>query len=204
MYLALGLGAIVVIALLVQMGKSNVPEQFEDDGAIILGDPDAPVTAFLFEEYKCPICADYEEEGYSQAFYDQYVATGQVRLVVKLVVFIGDDSWNAAVGSQCVAEAVGSEAWRGFHHALYANQGPESQAWATKAYVRSVVESWGGMDMSTYDACVADADGHVKVIEKSNKEFQTWIGGTPKMAINGEVFNAFSTQDIDAAIQKAL
>lgn len=36
-----------------------IPESRTDDGAFLLGDPDAPVTIVIFEDYLCPHCQSY-------------------------------------------------------------------------------------------------------------------------------------------------
>lgn len=65
------------------LGKSLIdryagtPHGRTEDGAFVLGDPDAPVTVVEFADFMCPHCQDYDEV--MMQFVDEYVMTGQAR-----------------------------------------------------------------------------------------------------------------------------
>ena len=40
---------------------SEIPQSFTDDGAPVLGDPNAPITIVEFADFMCPHCQEYTE-----------------------------------------------------------------------------------------------------------------------------------------------
>lgn len=56
---------------------ADTPFARTEDGAFVLGDPDASVTMVEFADFMCPHCQDYEEV--ATQFINDYVMTGQAR-----------------------------------------------------------------------------------------------------------------------------
>lgn len=56
---------------------STIPQNRTPDGAFILGDPNAPVTMIVFEDFLCPHCQDYQIV--VKNFIREQVATGRAR-----------------------------------------------------------------------------------------------------------------------------
>jgi len=56
---------------------TNVPMGRTDDGAFILGDPNAPVTVMAFEDFLCPHCQDYQSV--INKFIQEQVIPGKAR-----------------------------------------------------------------------------------------------------------------------------
>ncbi len=59
------------------MDYSDIPQSRTEDGAFVLGEPDAPVTIIEFADFLCPHCQDYHAT--VQEFISEYVVTGQAR-----------------------------------------------------------------------------------------------------------------------------
>ena len=57
---------------------ASVPTTRGEDGAFILGDPDAPVTVIEFADFLCPACQTYHEQ--MNQFVEDYVLTGEAKL----------------------------------------------------------------------------------------------------------------------------
>jgi hypothetical protein len=55
----------------------DIPQSRAEDGAFVLGDPDAPVTIVEFADFMCPHCQNYQVTVHD--FIEQYVTTGQAR-----------------------------------------------------------------------------------------------------------------------------
>lgn len=55
----------------------DIPQSRTEDGAFVLGDPDAPVTIVEFADFMCPHCQDYQVTVHD--FIEQFVTTGQAR-----------------------------------------------------------------------------------------------------------------------------
>lgn len=56
---------------------AGIPFSRTEDGAPVLGSPDAPITIIEFADYACPHCQRYEPV--MQNFIEDYVATGRAR-----------------------------------------------------------------------------------------------------------------------------
>ena len=99
-------GAVVVLAL---TGGSNSsgPKNYSDvdqgrteDGAFILGDPDAPITMVAFEDFLCSHCQAYKET--VDRFIEDFVFTGQARFEYRFFVSIDPTvSPRAAKMTEC-------------------------------------------------------------------------------------------------------
>ena len=68
---------------------ADIPQSRGEDGAFILGDPDAPVTIIEFLDFGCPHCQAYKPT--IDTFIDEYVATGQAQYEVRLFPTAGGD-----------------------------------------------------------------------------------------------------------------
>jgi protein-disulfide isomerase len=61
----------------------NIPQSRTEDGAFILGSPDAIITIVAFEDFLCPHCQSYQPE--LRQFIEEYVATGQARFEFRML-----------------------------------------------------------------------------------------------------------------------
>ena len=73
-----------------------------DDGAFVLGDPDAPLTIVAFEDFFCPHCQIYAET--VRQFIDAYVRPGKANFEFRLYPLVNPQySTTAAKVAECVA-----------------------------------------------------------------------------------------------------
>jgi protein-disulfide isomerase len=73
-----------------------------DDGGIVLGDPDAPLTIVAFEDFMCPHCQAYQETIHT--FVENHVATGQAKFEYRFFPLVNPDySMLTAQVAECVA-----------------------------------------------------------------------------------------------------
>lgn len=81
----------------------DIPEARTDDGAFVLGDPEAPITVVEFADFLCPACQNYKRE--IDPFIQQYVATGQAKFEFRAMITAGGDrTVNAYRLAVCGAE----------------------------------------------------------------------------------------------------
>ena len=74
-----------------------------EDGAFILGSPDAEIKIIVFSDVLCPTCVAYEST--IDAVIEQFVATGQAQLEYRLVPYVDPDlSVYAATIAECAGE----------------------------------------------------------------------------------------------------
>jgi protein-disulfide isomerase len=158
--------AVVVVALVLSGGdeeESAAPGQeaslyagIPQDGDW-LGDPDAPVVLEEYADLQCPFCRQYSEEVLPELVRD-YVRTGKVRMRLRLMTFLGDDSVRGAQAAWAAAAQDGM--WQ-FADEFYREQGPENSGYADDDFLRATAEA-AGLDPDA----VLDGRGDPKIDEE--------------------------------------
>jgi protein-disulfide isomerase len=98
---------------------------------IALGSPRAPVTMVEFADLQCPFCAQYERD-VLPAILKRYVRTGKVRLELRLLRFIGEDSDRLARVAAAASQQ--NRMWQ-FVALAYQRQGRENSGYATGEFI---------------------------------------------------------------------
>lgn len=158
-----------------------------DKPAIPQGRPDAPSTLQIWEDFRCPACAQFEA-----AFRDtvhELEAAGAVKAEYHLATLIdgnlgGSGSLRAANAAACAQDA---GKFTAYHDTLYANQPQETDdAYAKNDKLIELAAKVPGLDTPAFRGCVEDGthDGWVK---KSHDAFRrSDFKGTPSVLLNGE------------------
>jgi protein-disulfide isomerase len=105
----------------------------------LLGSPQAKVTMIQFEDLQCPICRDYQQQGFPGVV-DEYVKPGKVKLRFVGMAFLGPDSTKAL--SYTLAAGEQGKLWQ-FADSLYANQGSENSGWVTDSLLETIAADLG-------------------------------------------------------------
>jgi hypothetical protein len=79
----------------------GIPRTRTDDGAFIIGNPDARVTIVAFEDFLCPHCQTYQS--IVKEFFRDYVATGQARFEFRMLP-ISQQSATVFAVTECAGE----------------------------------------------------------------------------------------------------
>ncbi len=77
-----------------------------DDGAFVLGDPDAPITIVEFADFACVHCQAYKPT--VNQLIEEFVVTGQARFEYRLIANLGTDSTQYAKLAECAADLSGN------------------------------------------------------------------------------------------------
>ncbi|MFF2408603.1 thioredoxin domain-containing protein [Streptomyces sp. NPDC058092] len=159
----------------------------KDSLAIRVGADNAPSTLTIWEDFRCPVCAQFEN-----AFRDtahQLETSGQVKIEYHLATLIdgnlgGSGSLRAANAAAC-AQNVGK--FSAYHDVLYRNQPPETDdAFGDNAKLIELSKKVPGLDTSAFRSCVEDGK-HDSWVQKSNTAFRNGgFQGTPAALLNGE------------------
>ena len=204
-----GVVAVLLVALVVSVGgylqnrgddpqgvpvtqaAADYPVRVTDGGLVIAGDPAAPVTVGVYEDFLCPGCGQFEELYGEQI--EQAVATGRAVARYHLVAILDElsnpvgYSTEAANAAICAAE---SGIFPDFHASLFAAQPAEGGAgYATEALVALGHELGAG---EGFAACVRRGahDGDVAAITQRATE-QAPSGengfGTPTVTVDGQL-----------------
>ena len=118
-------------AALAGNASGNISTGFETDGEQTWGADDAAVTILYWTDYQCPFCEEFDREVLPR-LRENYVASGEVRIVMKDFAFLGDDSRTAALASRCVWTNYDQQTWTRWHSTVFENQGSENSGWASE------------------------------------------------------------------------
>ncbi|MEE1930486.1 thioredoxin domain-containing protein [Streptomyces sp. TRM 70351] len=185
----------VVVAVLAAVGVVGYAAaggaREEGDGKvaepIVVGRGDAPVTLTVYEDFRCPGCAQFE-----QAFKDtihELTEDGKIRTEYHLVSIIdgnmgGDGSRRAANAAACARDA---GEFTPYHDLLYAHQPPEQEdAFADTGHLISLAGRVDGLDTPAFRSCVEDGT-HDAWVKRSNDAFTaSEYNATPTVLLDGE------------------
>jgi protein-disulfide isomerase len=91
------------VALADEDPLAEIPQSRGEDGAIVLGDPDAAITIIEFSDYLCPACQNYEVV--VEEFLERYVLTGEANFEYRFFPVIDQTlSRLTASVAECAAE----------------------------------------------------------------------------------------------------
>lgn len=125
-------------------------EQLINENSPVLGDDNAPVTIFDFSDFQCPMCARYAKNT-EPLIIENYVNTGEVKLVYKHFAVLGQDSITAAKISQCVNEQ--GKFWE-FNKIVYNNQKGPNSGWASKENLVQFASQIPQINIESLNSCV--------------------------------------------------
>lgn len=78
----------------------DIPKSRTEDGAFVLGNPDAPFTVVEFSDFLCPHCQDYEPV--IDQFIRDYVATGKAKFEYRMLPAVDPtNSYYTAQLAEC-------------------------------------------------------------------------------------------------------
>ena len=178
--------------------------QIDDD--VVLGNPDAPVTIFIFSDYQCSFCGKFFEET-ELLIRKNYVETGKVKMVHKDLAFLGPESKAAAQAAECAKDQ--GKYWQ-YHDVLFETEirdGQEHNGNLNKNLFGKIASDLK-MNVDEFLLCF-DSQKYAAEVEKDIQEAQSAMErtSTPTIFINDKMiqgaypYNAFS-QAIDEALNK--
>lgn len=220
--LVLGIGGLVILGLLVaivvavvqSVGNDEPPSSSNEvvtpanttNGAIPLGQDDAPTTVEIYYDYMCPACGAFEAANGSEL--DRLLEAGDARIELRPISFLDPQSSGSQYSTRTanaiatVADGAPDAVWA-FHSALYAAQPQEGTTGLTDDQIADVATEAGvpaavvdDFEARTYDAWVA------KVSEEA---FASGVQGTPTVRIDGEEFEGdlYTPGPLTEAIESA-
>jgi protein-disulfide isomerase len=115
----------------------NIPQR-----GLTLGSPSAPVTLVEYIDLQCPYCRQFETQVMPDIV-QQFVRTGRVRVVARVLDFIGPDSSRG----RAAMIAAGKQG-KAFNLAqlLYDNQGIENTGWLDDQMIAGAARSVPGLN----------------------------------------------------------
>jgi protein-disulfide isomerase len=146
-----------------------------------LGEKDAPVTLYLYEDFQCPFCGQFDREMFPDLV-DDYVRDGEVKVVSETMAFLGPDSVTAARAALAAGEQ--NRYWP-YHTLLFENQGEENSGYVTDDYLRGLAEQTPGLDVQKWEDKRA-GNSFVKELEAVQAKAQaSGVNSTPTLIFEG-------------------
>lgn len=152
---------------------------------MILGDPNAPVELIEYASFTCPHCASFHANVMPQ-IKENYIETGQVRLVYREVYFDRPGLWAGLV-----ARCAGDARYFGVVDMLYETQSEWVQG--DPATIAGNLRRIGlsvGLTNEELDACFSDADTAQAMITHYEANMEEYpVQGTPSFVVDGELYS---------------
>ncbi len=118
-------------------------------GSPVLGSLDAPVTVVDFSDFQCPRCERHVESTEPE-IKSEYIDRGHVAYVFKHFPWRGEDSFSAALSSECANEQ--GKFWE-YHEILFQNQQGVDSGWASNEKLKEFASEIG-LDREQFDSCL--------------------------------------------------
>ncbi len=164
-----------------------------------MGNPEAPVVIEVWEDFQCPYCQRFTYE-IEPAIVEQFVQTGDARLVFRNLAFLGDESHWAAVAGSLAADQ--DKFWP-FHDYLFANfNGNESGAFHIDRLLEmgELVE----LDMHQFRAGLVLENARERFAELQAEAmaeaYTKGINATPTVVVNGTPLQAPDFETVADAV----
>ena len=162
-----------------------------------LGSPDAPVTLVEYADLQCPYCAAWALDALP-TLVDDYVRTGQVRIVFRGLAFVGRESDLAL--RTALAAGRQDRMWH-VVEGLYENQGTENAGWVTDELLRSIGEDAPGLDVDRAFTERFSNTVAAQMAKSAAAAEAAGVTGTPSFEIGptGGRLERLEVQSLDAA-----
>jgi protein-disulfide isomerase len=157
----------------VQDPYAGIPQE-----GISLGRKDAPLTLVEFADLQCPFCRDYALNVLPQIV-DDYVRTGQLRLELRVLRFLGPDSESAAAGAGAAAQS--GRLWQ-YADLFYRRQGMENSGYVTHDFLHDVAAD-AGLEPGRFARAMGGAGAERMARQAENQAERLRVEGTPSFFI---------------------
>jgi protein-disulfide isomerase len=165
-----------------------------------LGDPNAPIKVIEFYDFKCPACATWDENYFSD-FKEEFIDTGKVQFYAINFPFLGPDSIEAALVAESVYKQNPLKYWE-IKDLIFKHQGKENTIWATERFLVNLIENnIEGIDMKQLKKDLKAKTYLFNVKEDFKISTANGVYGTPMFIVNGVKVYADNDQLREVIIQ---
>lgn len=180
-----------------------IPTGRTDEGAPMLGTPDAPVTIVEYSDYQCPHCQNFNLNVLPDVI-KNYVTAGDVQHIHKNAAILGEESQWAAMAALCAADQ--GHFWE-YNELLFNRQQGQNQG----AFSRDNLKQFAAelqLDTGQFNQCLDENKYAEKVVSETQEAQSRGMKGTPTFFINDEFVGGFIPFDqmkqiIDEQLQEA-
>ena len=196
---AVAVGLVVIVLASGVLGKGNggasgnllvpirpsPPELVDPANSRALGPANAPVTIEVWSDFQCPACGIFARS-IEPDLVDEYVTTGEVRLVYRDMAFIDRGARNGESQQSAAAARCGGEQGKfwPFHDYLFENQDGENEGAFRRERLDEIAQAIG-LDMPAYESCMGSDAPFDAVKAETDAGRAAGVNQTPWLAING-------------------
>lgn len=194
---AVSAGQSETAAVTTQEYKSMPPDWI--DGTT-LGNPEAPVTVQLWEDFICPACAQWTQQIEPQ-FMQDYIVPGTVRVEFHHLPLSQHEpaASLAAQASECAAD---QNAFWPYHDQLFPLASNRGASAVTLDALQEIAQNLG-LDSGEFSRCMNSQKHWDKVRESVNQAISLKLTSTPSIVINGKVVEQpFDYQALSSEIER--
>ena len=164
-----------------------------------------------FEDFKCPVCKNFEENDLPQ-LKAKYLDTGKAKFYLLDFPFLAqkysldpDDSELAAQAAECTYDQAGNDGYFGMATLLFRAQGNETEVWATRDKLQELAGSVDGIDPAKFKTCLESDATKTRVDADETQGNDAGVNGTPTAYVNGVSIPGVPTvASVSEAIDTAL
>ncbi len=183
--------------------KPDVPAaaaELRDGRTLVKPGATPPVRIDVYADPQCPACGSFAER-IEPLLIAEHVANGTASLTYNDFVFLGDESWEAAVAMR-VADDMGGKFWD-YQQALFHNQDGENQGGFRRQRLADIAELVG-LDRAEFLAALDKPEYRDAVEAERATAVDLTINSTPTLVVNGELIRGVPEwEDLDALIRDA-
>lgn len=180
-------------------GTTTAPLDVVAENSRVLDDPEgAEVTLVEFLDFECEVCGAVYP--YVEQIREDYA--GQIRFVQRYFpIPAHQNSMNAALA----VEAAGMQGrYEDMYHRMFETQAEWGEQQESRAPLFREFAVDLGLDMTAYDAAVADPATEVRVQSDFNAGIELGVQGTPTFFVDGRAVDLQTIDDLTGAIDAAL
>lgn len=203
-----GLTAVLVAIVAIGFAVSRARDTSGDVAAppagtasygVTIGDPSAPHTVVVYEDFLCPYCAQLEAATRDEL--ERLADAGRVHVEYRpfdLLSSISDYSIRSANAFAVVLEASGPEVAKGFHDLLYAEQPSEGGPYPDDDQLVALAVRAGAVEGEVRTGILGNH--RLRWVEDATRLAEdAGVRGTPTILLDGRVFQDGRTVDDLAA-----
>lgn len=169
----------------------------------VLGDPDAAVTLAVYEDFACPHCADYNENGFD-TLHAEYIEPEAIRYEHRdAPIPVADPgSWQAASAARAVQARHGTDAFWNYAEKLFAHA--SELGGDVEALFERLASELGYDDAAEIATAGVERVHDPTVQADRQRAGEIGVPGTPAFVVDGEVVTSGFGSDTISTVQSAL
>ena len=200
-------GAFVVQSQRTTVGKKadSVPSGLTGGYGVVVGQASAPTTLRIYEDFQCPICAEFEKATGDRL--RAAVEAGKVKIDYRMVSFLDRASTNefssrALNAAAVVLDTSGKDTFAKFHQLLFDAQPQEGTAGPTNSELVDLAVQ-AGASRSAVQPGIENGEFAQWVTNTQAAMSKAGVNGTPTVFVDGKKAGASLQESIDAALRAA-